>query len=289
MRTTDINNVLARPVAECTAAQVADALTKSFEGYLAGPVNVTARAYESRFRAEDLDPFASRVYLRDDEPAAVLLVSRRGWTSRIAAMGVTPEMRRRGLGRRAMQEAIREAAERGDRSITLEVFEQNTVAVRLYTGLGFRSRRKLYGYRCEGGEAQSRTPDTLSEIDPLHLARVVAREGEPDLPWMLESETLSSATAPVRAYHLDHHAYALISDPNAETLTLRALVVPREDRRKRWGTRLMNALEARFPGHAWTVPAVVPEGPTHEFLTEFGWKRDSLNQLEMSLGLPPGS
>ena len=57
--------VLSRPVAECASAEVAAALTRSFEGYLTGPVHVDAEGYERRFRAEHLDPFASRVYLRE--------------------------------------------------------------------------------------------------------------------------------------------------------------------------------------------------------------------------------
>nr|MDP9455661.1 hypothetical protein [Actinomycetota bacterium] len=51
-----------------------------------GPVDVDARAYEWRFRAEDLDPFVSRVYRLNRSVAGILLVARRGWTSRIAGM-----------------------------------------------------------------------------------------------------------------------------------------------------------------------------------------------------------
>ena len=181
------------------------------------------------------------------------------------------------------------AGERGDRAVVLEVFEQNRPAVRLYTGLGFRTRRRLFGYRRTAAESAHYTEDTLSELDPLSLSRVVAVEGEQDLPWMLTAETLSSATSPARAYHLDHHAYALISDPDTETITLRALIVPRKDRRRGWGTRLVKALYAGFPRRAWAVPAIVPEDLAHEFLTRPGWKKDPLNQLEMSLDFPPGS
>lgn len=56
--------IAARPVAECTSAQVAEALTRSFEGYLV-PIQFTPQAYERRFRFEDLDPYASRVYERE--------------------------------------------------------------------------------------------------------------------------------------------------------------------------------------------------------------------------------
>ncbi|MGI9048254.1 MAG: hypothetical protein ACR2GU_02560 [Rubrobacteraceae bacterium] len=42
----------------------------------------------------------------------------------------------------------------------------------------------------------------------------------------------NSIILPARAYHLGHHAYALVGDPEAKTLTLRALGAPRRDRRQ---------------------------------------------------------
>src|SRR5918912_2151985 len=156
MSKTNIEGISERPVAECTAAQVADALTRSFEGYVM-PVNVSAQGYERRFRPENLDPFASYVYFREARPVAIVLIARRGWTSRIAAMAVAPEARRKGFGKRIMQGVIRGAVARGDRSMLLEVFEHNTPAVNLYKGLGFSPIRRLVGYHREPGGA---TPDT---------------------------------------------------------------------------------------------------------------------------------
>jgi ribosomal protein S18 acetylase RimI-like enzyme len=273
-----------RPVAECTATQVADALTKSFEGYVM-PVNVTAQGYERRFRPENVDSFASYVHLRETSPVAVVLVAPRGWTSRIAAMAVAPEARGRSLGKLIMQEVIDEAVERDDRSVLLEVFEHNTPAVKLYESLGFRSSRRLVGYHHDAGGAASEVTDRLYELDPLDFARVVAREGEPGLPWMLAAETLSGAVAPAQAFHLDHRAYALIGDPEANVITLVALVVPRAYRRNGWGTRLMRALIATYPDRAWSIPQLVPEELAPTFFARCGWTLMDTNQLEMILGL----
>jgi len=285
--------VLSRPVAECASSEVAAALTRSFEGYLTGPVHVDAEGYERRFRAEHLDPFASRVYLReghegDRRPyAGVLLVARRGWTARIAGMGVAPGLRGRGLGKRIMREAVRDAEARGAREMVLEVFEQNAPAVALYEKLGFRPRRRLFGYRLEAPNDAVGTSDALSEADPLEVARVVAREGEADLPWMLAAETLAAAAPPARAYRLGRRAYALIEEAGPEAVLLSTLVVRREERRAGWGKRLLGALIAAFPGRGWYVPAVVPEDPAGAFLEGSGWERERLNQLEMRLGLAP--
>lgn len=294
MPETSAEGIFSRPVAGFASSEVAAALTRSFEGYLTGPVHVDAEAYERKFRAEHLDAFASRVYLRegveDDDPrlyAGVLLIARRGWTARVAGIGLAPELRGRGLGERIMREAVADALARNDRGMVLEVFEQNAPAVALYEKLGFRSRRRLLGYRREAADDAGGTPQRLSEADPLEVARLVAREGEADLPWMLSAETLSAAASPARAYRLGDGAYALLEEAGPETVLLSALVVRRSERRAGRGKRLLGALAAAFPDRNWYVPAIVPEGPACAFLEGSGWERERLNQLEMRLRLPP--
>lgn len=274
--------ITSRPLAEFTSTQAAAAMTRSFEGYFVA-IRLTAEAFERRFRGENVDPFASRVYVRDGGAAGILLVARRGWTSRIAGMGVVPEMRGRGLGRRAMEEAVAGARQRGDRAVLLEVIAHNTPAIQLYTSLGFQVTRRLVGYRRERREAAAGSQ--LQEIDPLDFARVVGREGEPDLPWMLAAETLSATTLPARAFHLEHRAYALIADPADETLVLTALVVPREHRRQGQASRLLSALDAAFPDRPWAVKPIVPEDLAPRFFARLGWERPELHQLEMRLEL----
>lgn len=282
MKTLDLTNVFSRPVADCTAMEVAAALGRGFEGYVV-PLRFTPEASERRFRAEDLDPYASRVYERDGEPAGVVLIARRGWTSRVAAMGLAPELRGGGVGRWILEDVIAEARERGERTMVLEVVEGNAPAEGLYAKLGFRPLRRLVGYQWEPPVAAA--PDALEEIDPRDLARVAAREGEPDLPWMLAPETLSAATTPVRAFRLGGHAYALAADPGVERMTLSALVVPRRRRRRGWGSRLLRGLSAAFPGRPWAIPPVVPEELAPGFFDRLGWERQPLRQIEMVLDL----
>jgi hypothetical protein len=86
----NIDGISERPVAECTAAQVAEALTRSFEGYVV-PVDMSARGYEKRFRPENVDPFSSYVYVRENRPVAIILIARRGWTSRGDGRRVFPQ------------------------------------------------------------------------------------------------------------------------------------------------------------------------------------------------------
>jgi len=66
-------------------------------------------------------------------------------------MGVLPEYRGRGIGRRLMEEALRRAKERGLERVELEVYAGNIPARRLYDAMGFveegyrRGARKLDG------------------------------------------------------------------------------------------------------------------------------------------------
>jgi ribosomal protein S18 acetylase RimI-like enzyme len=277
------DNITARPVAELTAAQAAAAMEHCFEGYIV-PVRTTAESWERRFRGEHLDPFASRVYMRDGRYAAVLFITRRGWTSRVGGMAVAKELRGSGFGRRVMKEGIDDARARGDHALLLEVIEQNTPAVKLYASLGFHPVRRLVGWRWTP-PASVEPADALREIDPLELAHIAHREADPDLPWMLAPETLSAATAPARAYALEDHAYALVGNPQAETMTLSALVVPRAHRRQGWGTRMLHALAAEFPGKPWQVVAIVPEELAPDFFVRAGWERSPLTQFDMRLDL----
>lgn len=281
----DPEDIIPRSLAEVTAAIAAAAMQHCFQGYIV-PVQTTPESWERRFRGEHLDPFASRIYERGGQAAAVLFICRRGWTSRVGGMAVAADERGRGLGRRVMRDAIADARARGDRALLLEVIEQNTPAVKLYKSLGFRMARRLVGYRWEPSPLRGRV-DALREIDPLELARVALREGEPDLPWMLAPETLSAATAPARAFALQDRAFALIGNPDAATLSLSALVVPRAHRRQGWGTRMLRALAAAFPGKPMQAVAIVPEDLAPELFARAGWERQGISQYEMRLDLNP--
>jgi ribosomal protein S18 acetylase RimI-like enzyme len=273
-----------RTVAECSSESVAAAIVHCFQGYLV-PMRFTPERYEIRFRAENLDPFSSRLYYSEEAPAAVVMIARRGWTSRLAAMAVAPDFRGRGLGKDVMRVALEEAALRKDRTMILEVIEQNPAAVSLYTKLGFRPIRRLVGYDFHPRDAGHQGSDFqhLGEVDPLIAARLIAKEGELDLPWLLMPENLAAATPPVQALHLDEIAYAIVADPNAEKIVIRALLVRETHRKQGWGSRMLRALQALFSGRPLAIPAVVPENLAPSLFLSAGWKRQMINQFEMKL------
>jgi len=92
---TTLEDISERPVAECTVVQVADALTRSFD---------------RPFRPENVDPFARYVYFGESGPVAVVLLTRRVWTSRVGANQIQVQ-----LGRLPLQDLADEFPRMGER------------------------------------------------------------------------------------------------------------------------------------------------------------------------------
>ena len=270
----------ARPLLEFASPQIAQILTQSFEGYLV-PIQVTPQSFERRFRGESLDAEASKVYFDGETPVGIVLVDRRGFNSRIGAMGIVLAYRDKKLGQQVLQEILGTARERGDKGMVLEVFEQNPRAVALYRKMGFEVKRRLVGYR---RAAEAGIKAELKAVDILEFAHLVAQEGEPDLPWMLAPETLASMTAPVKAWGMEGVAYALVNEL-PESFLLQAMLVRRDQRGQGWGRRLVQALAAQYPGKTCRVVQIVPEELASGFFKQTGFEVEALNQFEMYCGL----
>lgn len=79
----------------------------------------------------------------------------------VKGLAVAPAARRRGLGRRLMDAAVREATARGARRLTLRVFAPNEAARRLYEACGFEVEGVLRGeFRLDG-----------RDVDDVQMAR----------------------------------------------------------------------------------------------------------------------
>ncbi len=274
----------ARPVAALTSEQAAEAMTRSFEGYIV-PVSVDGPAFERRFGAEHLDRYLSEVYTAGDDLVGICLITRRGATARIGGFGCTPAYRGVGVGRALMARAVVRCVEAGSTRITLEVITSNAAAVRLYERLGFRIARTLVGYRWDRPGAAGPVPRTApAAIDPSRFARGVAAglRSADEPPWQLAPETLAAAGPPRRAYALGPAAALLSITETAAVLS--AVHTDPAARRRGHARALLAALRDAFPGRRWTVPPLVPEPDGAEFFRATGWVREELAQYEMVHG-----
>ncbi len=274
-----------KPATEFTIPQLADLMTRSFEGYFV-PVNITDTILLTMLRRDGIDLTASRIIMKDDEPSGLALIARRGWTSRLAAMGIVSTARNGGTGTWAMGQLIEEARSRGEKEMLLEVIEQNTAGVKLYEKVGFAKIRRLVGYKLENPQADSAAPNAkeeLEEIDIRDLARQVTYHGLKDLPWQLSGATIMHHTPPSRAYRLND-AYCLISNPEALDVSISSVLVKARSRGAGLSAVLMRALFARFPNKVWRVSPIFPEEMGVIF-EQVGMTRETLSQWQMSLKL----
>ena len=277
MNRLELQRMTPRPTTDFAPINVVNALNDCFQGYLT-PVNFTVTGFEQRMRSEHLDPEASKIYTLEDRPVGVILVARRGWNSRIAAMSVAPEFRNQGAGRQMLLDMLEAARERHDRQVLLEVFEQNPNAVKLYRSVGFQIVRRLFGYeRPPSREAF----EPLIEIDPLEFSRIASREAESGLPWMLEAETFAAKVLPNCAFQLEAGAFALVTDTVGENIVLWNLVVSRSARRRGLGARMVRGLVNQFNGKGCVIVQLVPETLAPEFFSGLGFSVMALNQFEM--------
>lgn len=80
------------------------------------------------------------------EPAGFALARVVAGEAEILTLGVRPEARRRGLGRRLLDAALAQAARRGADQVFLEVAEDNAEARALYSRAGFTVVGRRPGY-----------------------------------------------------------------------------------------------------------------------------------------------
>jgi ribosomal protein S18 acetylase RimI-like enzyme len=250
-------------IADYGLEPAADVMARAFEDYFVR-IPSTVGILLNMARVDSVDLALSCVFVRDGTAVGGALIARRGWTARLAGMAIVPDARRGGIGRAAVLQLLAEAKARGDRTMVLEVIEQNTAAVELYRSCGFQTIRRLIGFT--GPPASDAVaPARLIEVDLREVAAAVTRYGLPDLPWQLSCETLAQLTPPAVAYRLDGTWIAL-TDPAQAVVTIRGLVAeptdigdgapPCRDRE----AALLRAVMAKHPGREeWRFSAVWPE------------------------------
>jgi ribosomal protein S18 acetylase RimI-like enzyme len=267
-----------RPLLDYGLQDSVDLMNLGFSDYFVH-IELTLAMFLNMARVESIDFGSSRIIYLEDKAAGVALIARRGWTSRLAAMCLAPPSRRRGAGRATMEALLTEAAERGDHSMVLEVIESNAPGVRLYESCGFRTERRLVGFESSFPEKSDATD--LKEVDIREVARLVTLHGLENLPWQISGESMAQAGAPNKAYRLED-AYLVISNPSAEQVAIRSIIVQPEARHQRQATRLLRAVIAKYPNRKWLVSALCPEEIAGLF-EKVGFQRSELSQLQMGL------
>lgn len=272
-----------RPASDSTLPDLVKLLNLGFENYLV-PIQFSLPQFLTMVRKDSIDLTSSRILLADDEPSGIALIARRGWTSRLAAMGISHQIRGKGAGSWFMEKLIDEARERGNHEMVLEVIEQNEAAVCLYQKYGFQTIRRLIGFTRT--DTMENNKGDLQEIDLRAAGSLISQHGLPDLPWQLSGETIAHLNPPARAYR-NGQAYAVISNPDAEQIVIWSLLVEQDARGNELGVDMLNSIATKHAGKTWRVPAILPEelGKTYE---RAGFEKEHLSQWQMKLTLIHG-
>ena len=277
-----IMNFDLQPASDHTLPDLVQTLNRGFEKYLV-PIHLNVSQFLTMVRKDSIDLTSSRVLLVDGNPSGIALIARRGWSCRLAAMGIALEWRGLGAGTWFMNKLIREARQRGDRKMVLEVIEQNDAAVRLYEKFEFQTVRRLIGLiRREAVELED---GELDEMDVRKIGALISQHGLADLPWQLSGETIAQMTPPVRAFYKDA-AYIVLSNLDADHVVIWSLLVEPESRGKNLGTKLLKQVIANHRGKTWHVPAIHPEESGVVF-ERASFEREELSQWQMQLPLAP--
>jgi len=269
-----------KPASDFPLIDLTQLLNLSFENYLV-PIAFNLSQFLTMVRKDSVDLSASRVLLADEEPAGIALIARRGWTSRLAAMGIVQSQRGKGAASWFMEKLIREAHERNDHEMVLEVIEQNEYAVRLYKKCGFQSVRRLIGLIRK--DASEGIKNSLEEIDLREAGALISQYGLTDLPWQLAGETIAHLNPPARAYR-NGPALVVTSNPDAEHVVIWSLLIEPNARGKHLGIEMLKAVIANHSGKTWHIPTIFPE----EFGRLFeraGFEKEELTQWQMRLSL----
>ncbi len=268
------------PAAGCPTANLVKLLNRGFEAYFI-PIRFDTVTFWNMLHQDGIDLNASRILMVSGRPCGIALIARRGSSSRLAAMGITRELRGQGAGSWFMNILVRDAHQRNDRDMVLEVIEQNEPAVKLYRKFGFQTVRRLLGF------TRTSAPETvkgaLDKIGLHEMGQLVSKHGLRDLPWQLSGESIAQLNPSGCAYRKGP-AYIAVSDLELEHVMIWSLLVEQEARGAGLGTDLLKSIVAGHASKTWHVPAILPE----EFAKVFeraGFEREKLSQWQMQLSL----
>ena len=264
-----------------SVGQLCDILNGAYEGYMM-PVAFEPAGLMQRIQAEHIDLTQSAVFTTGQgEPAAVAMISQRGATSRVSALGVLARFRGTGLGTAAIEWCLAGARARGDGHLVLEVIEGNAAAIATYRRAGFETTRRLVGYTHEGTTGADQ-PQPCSTLEAM---AVLLRSYPETTTWQSSPLCFAGARPPLKAYRNASGTAAAIIDAAGPVIKLLAFAVLPAEQGRGVGKNFMKSLLSAYPQRAWRIPEYFAADQGRAFLQGAGWQLSKLNQLEMVHGL----
>lgn len=277
------------PAQTVSHADRAQLINRSYADYYV-PMHLTAEQMASMDRFYDIDLGRSLVALVGHAAVGIGLLSIRGRCGWITGVGVTPEQRRRGVGRALIGRLIENAAAAGLRELSLEVITQNTPAWRLYAEAGFAPVRELLIWR-RSAESDA-LPIPVERLVPTDAGALLAnfdRWHSQPVTWQRAAPTLAhmAAAGRLKGYRLDWHgaaaAYCLVSG-HGDTLSLMDVGIDPATDIVTPGRILLQALSHLHWGQAMTISNVPEDDSLNRVLAALRFLV-TVRQVEMQFDL----
>ncbi|QDL53232.1 GNAT family N-acetyltransferase [Rhodoferax aquaticus] len=276
------------PASDIDPAQLHAALVQAFADYLIGPFDMPLAQWPHFLARQCIDLSLSRVILRDNDVLAFAFVAPRAamgvW--RLAAMGAVPAARGTGAAQRLLNDLIQRAAHAGMTAVELEVFAQNTRALRLYESHGFQALHDLHGYHAQPwSQAPLSLPSpTSGAFAPLALEEAYAwiaqaqLTGLNDLPLQVTPPVLAANPLQLQAWKLGR-ALLVFTLPDEVKVQILSLI----DRNPAQHDAYQLALQLRssFPERACFVHELQRSDVGGDALARAGFECQALHQLLM--------
>jgi len=276
------------PAADIPLAEQAQVFTESFEGYVGGSFTMDAGGLARFLCAQGADLCHSRFARNANGLCSFAYIGRTGRIARLAGMGVVIAARRVGVARQLLRYLLKEAKQRGDYMMVLEVIEQNPAAQTLYQSEGFREIGRLFSWRRpatpQPPQAAPEFAANLKEIPLLGASQEPGALEFPELPWQISRHAVTKLIN-ARAFS-SGQATAVIDNPDTQPgpapIRVHALFSADSERVNWPETRtVFSALIKAYPDREFFAPAVFPEEFGREIFAPLGFRPDPLRQFLM--------
>lgn len=248
----------------------------AFANYVGGEFEMDGASLATFLRANHADATASRLLFADGSFAALAFITCFDARSRLTAMGVAAERRRQGIGEQILVSVIKEAMERGDTAMVLEVIEQNQPAVALYRKHGFEVVRRLCGWLVH--QPVGVRGIVLAATERGEIAKAAGTAAAQNLPWQIALPNLYRLPPNTTAYRYGD-TYAAVTKGKGE-MVFETLFSEGNMLNVTEATDCLHGLFAIHPGKDWRVPVRFPEDYAAVF-ESFAAQRQELTQLHM--------
>lgn len=265
-----------------------DVLLKTFNagyrGYIV-QLKLEPDQMRSHIANQHIDLRASRIAYADGDPVGVTLLGVRGKTGWIGGVGVRPEYRGKGIGRRLMEGVLDAARGRGLETVFLEVIEGNKAAHELYRKLGFTETRRLLILECAMPAELPTSDAVVMRVKPAEALAHYDAFHEAANPWQRQPESLRPAFDKLSAWEARRDgetlAYALgyASEKGVQWVDLAAAAGEVEAL-----GALVAGVQAEYPGAVARIVNLSADDPAWPLLSRLGYvEKMAQHEMEMAL------